>query len=190
MTPATQTKPPGDVDHGSTDRAAPPEDYGRSQAWTAAFRLTNVNETRGFALSQKQQTQILTSLAGTAAVLTRRDYGFSVTFNVNGSFDSAVAKGTEQLWSALEAADLEGFAITNARLVNHADFDAVEDDEQPVLFGISECAMALELSKQRISQLVHAGDFPSPDAYVGKRPAWKQRTIDTFRKKRKSTQAA
>lgn len=190
MTPTTQTKPPDELDHGSTDRTTPPEDYGRSQAWTVAFRLTNANEARTFALSPKQQSQILTSLAGTAAVLTGRDYGFSVTFNVIGSFDSAVAKGTEQLWTALEAARLDGFMITNARLVNHADFDAAGDDEQPILFGISECAKALELSKQRISQLVHAGDFPAPDAYVGSRPAWKQRTIDTFRRKRKATQKA
>ena len=150
--------------------------YGRSRAWSVSFRVVDRRRKR-FTMSSDQQRRLLDALAGSAPVITNLDRGFAVTFNVLGDFDECVMRGTESLWTALEAARLEGFTIANARMVNHEDFDRKLDGEAPVYLGITECAMALELSKQRISQLVHAGEFPQPDAFVGSRPAWLESTV-------------
>lgn len=52
-------------------------------------------------------------------------------------------------------------------------FDRSHEAGQPIrYYGATECAMALEVYKQRIEQLVASCSFPQPDAYVGDRPAW------------------
>jgi len=50
----------------------------------------------------------------------------------------------------------------------------------PALLGVAEVAEALDVSKQRVTQLMQAGSFPAPTARLRAGPIWRRASVAAF----------
>ncbi|MBV9580073.1 MAG: hypothetical protein JO057_15910 [Chloroflexi bacterium] len=50
----------------------------------------------------------------------------------------------------------------------------------PALLGVAEVADALDVSKQRVTQLMQAGSFPAPTARLRAGPIWRRASVAAF----------
>ena len=108
------------------------------------------------------------------------------TFGVRGSTQTALAFAIDALWTALEDCSASEAQIVAANLISSTEFDRLQAESEPLQFlCASDCARELDISKQRIGQLIDAGDFPAPDAEVGGRLGWKVNKIRAYGWKRR-----
>jgi hypothetical protein len=56
----------------------------------------------------------------------------------------------------------------------------LERTDAPELLGVAEVATALRVSRQRVAQLQHRADFPSPDVRLRGGPIWRRATLAHF----------
>jgi predicted DNA-binding transcriptional regulator AlpA len=160
-------------------------DAGNDDTWIVTFELA-VDRAESV-----PEDALLDSLASHDPVTTTVDDRFVITFSVLGNIQTAIPRAVETLWSALEECGLENATIVKATQISHEQFDTQEVLDLPIqLLCATECARMLEVSKQRISQLIEAGSFPKPDGEVGGRPAWLASTIRTFASNRRAKKSS
>lgn len=158
-----------------------------SVAWTVSYRLITTGFRKDAKLGASNKNELLASLKGHYPVVIDIDYGFRLTFTVYGALDRAAALGGVLLQNALHMAQLEdNYWVVEVRLIDYQDRNTDPNEKFPeiIYYGVTNCAQILGVSKQRISQLVHSGDFPPPDAHVGSRPAWLKSTINRYARRR------
>lgn len=112
---------------------------------------------------------------------------FHLTFQVRGTTESAIPAGVEQIWTAFEKVHLDNYRVVKAAQISLGEHDRQRGDNQTrlQLLNASDCARQLEVTRQRVGQMIHAGDFPEPDAYLGDgRPLWFASAIQAFKFKR------
>ncbi len=101
-----------------------------------------------------------------------------ITFDTTGELESAVADAKESLYSALCLANLGGFEIVSASIIDHVDFDKQRrESEAPRFLSVTETAVRLGVSKQRVSQMVRERKDLVPDCYVGGAPGFRESTV-------------
>lgn len=110
-----------------------------------------------------------------------------LTFQVTADAATAIPIGVAHTWSALEACDLSDYQITHAAQISlreHQRQTAAGKPQRLHLLNATECAKELEITRQRVGQLIDAGDFPEPAGMVGKRYVWSESDILTYKTRR------
>lgn len=110
-----------------------------------------------------------------------------LTFQVTANASTAIPIGVDHTWTALEAADLSDYQITRAAQISLREHQRQTSAGQPRrlhLLNASECARELEITRQRVAQLIDAGDFPEPAGMIGKRSVWSETDILTYKTRR------
>jgi predicted DNA-binding transcriptional regulator AlpA len=155
--------------------------YTRVTSWVVHVKVSaHPDEIALMGATERQA--LLDSLRGHAPVVSYSKQGMALTIAADGTLPEAVSRCVEATWTACDAVGLLSGVVTEAKAV---EFRAHRPGREPLVYlGVTECAMALEVSKQRIDQLITAGEFPAPDALVGSRKAWKESTIRRVVKKR------
>ena len=96
-----------------------------------------------------------------------------------------MAFATSAVMEALDAACPTPVEIVEARMVGHRDVARQILDQKPITFyGVTECARALGVTRQRVGQLLQENKLPPPDAVVSGRPAWEATAFDCFASRR------
>lgn len=159
-----------------TDLAQEPETD--TTAWSATFL---VEVSAGELPDSEERKALRQALTGRGPVVVSKGSSLMVTFDVFGTPPQVQEKAVAEFWNAVEAADCHNYEVVDAQLVSHADLDECQTYGKPLeYYGVTECAMALEVSKQRIEQLISAGEFPPVDAVVGTRSAWRPESIRRY----------
>jgi hypothetical protein len=127
-----------------------------------------------------------------------RPWGGAVGGNHHG-WDARVAvKGKDALAAVTRAHDLVMLHAQQCRLplwpverIEILEWEAFEAELEtpnfPDLVGAGEVLVILNISKQRLSQLRTAGDFPEPIATLSGVPIWLRMTIEAFGEHRNVT---
>lgn len=177
----------GIASSGSPDVAS--ESGGGDDHWIVTCDLTHPEVSSAEDVGDLPEA-IAACLLGSDPLLSLDGDRIVVSLTVIGNVLTATPKAVEKLWTALEDCSAEGWTISRATQVSYADFDHAKYKGVPIeLLCASECADVLEVSKQRVSQLVDAGDFPPPDAVVGGRPSWRRTTMEAFRAVRRAVRS-
>lgn len=109
-----------------------------------------------------------------------------LTFQVIGNASTAIPTGVEYAWTALEACGLSDYQITRAAQISLREHQrqAGAGLKDLRLLNASECARELEITRQRVGQLIDAGDFPKPAGMVGRRSVWFKNDILVYKFRR------
>lgn len=109
-----------------------------------------------------------------------------LTFQVVASASTAIPMGVESAWTALEMCGLSDYRVTRAAQISLREHQrqAGAGHRRLHLLNASECARELEITRQRVGQLIDAGDFPEPVGMVGKRSVWSKADILLFKIRR------
>jgi hypothetical protein len=109
----------------------------------------------------------------------------ALSVGVTGAMDDAMAIATSTVKEALQAASGTAVGIVEARMVGHCDVVRQILDGSPISFyGVTECAKALGVSRQRVGQLIQERKLPHADAFVNGKPAWEAASFDHFARMR------
>jgi hypothetical protein len=132
--------------------------------------------------------ELLDVLVDHDPVVSADDRSLFLTVSVVGSAAAAVPIAVSTVWDALEMVHANALHITGAWQVNENQIRKLTRSDEPiVLLNASDCARELEVSRQRVSQLIDAGDFPSPCGVIGSRPVWNPTDIRLFKLRRRRT---
>jgi len=94
-----------------------------------------------------------------------------------GSAHDAVKKGVNLLMAALKRPS----RIVGVEVLSMEDLDrTIAESNAPDLVGVSELARLLKVSKQRISKISSAAEFPKPIAKLAAGPIWRKIAIARF----------
>jgi len=94
-----------------------------------------------------------------------------------GNAQDAIKKGTNLLMSALK----KPARVVSVEALSMEDLDrSIAESNAPDFVGVSELAGILRVSKQRISKLASAPEFPKPIAILAAGPIWRKTTIARF----------
>jgi len=94
-----------------------------------------------------------------------------------GNAQDAVKRGVNLLLGALK----KPARIVSVEALSMEDLDrSIAESNAPDLVGVSELADLLKVSKQRISKLSAAADFPKPVATLAAGPIWRKFAIARF----------
>lgn len=109
-----------------------------------------------------------------------------LTFQVIANASTAIPLGVEYAWTALEACGMSDYQITRAAQISLREHQRQSGagHRHLHLLNASECARELEITRQRVGQLIDAGDFPEPVGMVGKRSVWFKSDIALFKIRR------
>jgi hypothetical protein len=106
-----------------------------------------------------------------------------LVLGADGPMDEALARAVTAAANAV--GELEGVDIVEARMVSLNDAERNIDEGTPVrYYGVTECARALGVTRQRVRQLQELNKLPEPDALVGGRPVWEERKFTKWAAKR------
>jgi hypothetical protein len=142
--------------------------------------------------SKTTPSKLLSDLAATGKlpgpVMSVEGRRLICTFSVWGTIESAVRRAVEQMWTALESCSMTA-RVSAATQISESELIRQETAprEPLVLLCAAECAAVLEVSRQRISQLISAGDFAVPDARVNGKSAWRLSTLQAWARQRGSS---
>lgn len=162
---------------------------GGTKTWIVTFELAPpaIDDPPNHVIKSFPVHLLLKALRGHAPIASPLDTALSVTFAIDGTADTAMPKAIETLWTALEQCNCDGLDITKASLISADAVEQIRRTDGPLqLLSANECARVLQLSKQRISQLIDLGSFPAPDMSVGGRSAWYLETIRRFKESRRA----
>jgi hypothetical protein len=94
-----------------------------------------------------------------------------------GNAQDAIKKGVNLLMAALK----KPARVTGVEALSMEDLDrSIAESNAPDLVGVSELAGLLKVSKQRISRLSSAPEFPKPIATLAAGPIWRKIAIARF----------
>ena len=109
-----------------------------------------------------------------------------LTFQVIANATTAIPMGVAQTWTALEECGLPDYRITRAAQISLHEHEQQRGSGQHRLnlLNASDCARELEITRQRVAQLIDAGAFPIPAGVVGRSPVWFETDIVNFKARR------
>jgi hypothetical protein len=94
-----------------------------------------------------------------------------------GNAQDAIKKGVNLLMAALK----KPARIVGVEALSMEDLDrSIAESKAPDLVGVSELADLLKVSKQRISKISSAAEFPKPIAKLAAGPIWRKIAIARF----------
>lgn len=122
-------------------------------------------------------SDVLEALDGHAPALAVRKTSVGLTLDV---------EGTDHADAAREAVRLLAIAAPSLRPLE-VRVQTLEEQERelmasnvPELLGVAELAEALGVSRQRVSELMNAEDFPEPIARLRAGPVWQRSALGRF----------
>lgn len=146
--------------------------------WTMIFVLDTE-------LDDQRRSAVLGRIDLKAAFVRQVGERLALSVGVNGPMDNAMAFAASSVQEALQEAAGESVGIVEARMVGHCDVTRQIIDRMPITFyGVTECAKALGVSRQRVRQLMHEQKLPQPDAQLGGKPVWEASSFDHFASER------
>lgn len=161
----------------TTMTITPPEDQlrlppsaeasdGDEQLWSVVFVFSEM-------LTETERAAMLDHLDGSAAFVLLDDE-LRLAVGGTGAMDQALAQAGAQVNAALARTETEA-RIVEARMVPHSDAHRQMSANEPVTYyGVTECAHALGVTRQRVQQLLKEAKLPAPDAEVKGRPLWRE----------------
>jgi hypothetical protein len=109
--------------------------------------------------------------------------GWTARVTVTGSqATDAVAKAAEKVIpEAAAKAGLPEWPVVRLEVVSEDEFELeLSRPSFPALYGTSEVTDVLGITRQRLHQLRHGGQFPEPIAEIAAGPVWLRPAIDGF----------
>lgn len=95
---------------------------------------------------------------------------------------TAIQKAEAKVLQSLKARNIHGFALRKVEaLTGEALADEAEMINFPRLVGVAEVALMLEVTKQRVSQLMESPNFPRPASILASTPVWLESSIKAFK---------
>lgn len=138
--------------------------------WTVVFVL-------GADVVAADRRAALDRFALPAAFVERDGLPLMVSLASPGAMDDALALAVQALREALG----DDLRVDEVRMLSHADSERTLADPAPVTYyGVTECARALGVSRQRVSQLYAEDKLPPPDAISGEKPLWDSARFESF----------
>ncbi len=156
--------------HQSPPLVTDPSDDAEAETWTVIFVIA-------VDLSDRDRARILKTI-DTSAAFVDTPAGLRLSVGAVGPMDEALAIASASVRDVL--GDGPG-VIGEVRMVAHRNVDsALAADRAITYYGVTECAHALGVSRQRVNQLRGQDKLPAPDAIAGDKPLWRSDTFERF----------
>ncbi|HEX7165419.1 MAG TPA: hypothetical protein VF230_00430 [Acidimicrobiales bacterium] len=130
-------------------------------------------------LAEAARRTVLRSIEHSAAFVHQPRERLALSVGVFGPMDEALASAVQAVRTALEA--VGDPVVDEVRMIPHSDAARQFHRSEPIsYYGVTECASALGVTRQRVQQLLREEKLPAPSATIGGRPIWRADEFDAF----------
>jgi hypothetical protein len=159
------------------DVEAPPASVDSdSEQWSALFHFIAP-------LEEHERHSMLSRLSVPGAFVDQAGRT-TLAIAAHGPMDTALTMAMTTVLETIEEV-APNAAIDEVRMVGHRDAERQLQAHQPVsYYGVTECAKALGVTRQRVRQLLEEKRLPQPSATVGGKHIWESTAFDRFAERR------